>query len=150
MKPRVAETDWARDRPALAAIRRAVFIDEQRVPEALEWDEFDTVSRHFLAWVDGDPVGCARLLPDGHLGRMAVLPGWRGRGVGRALLEAALAAARRAGYATVTLSAQTHAAGFYARAGFVAEGEIYEEAGIPHLVMTLALAATARSGGRAD
>ena len=139
MNLRVAAADWARDRAALAAIRRAVFIAEQGVPEALEWDGFDAVSRHFLATVDGAPVGCARLLPDGHLGRMAVLPAWRGRGIGRALLDAALAAARGAGMERVALSAQTHAAGFYARAGFVAEGAVYEEAGIPHVAMVRAL-----------
>ena len=135
----IRETGWAQDQRALAAIRRAVFIEEQGVPEALEWDEADALSAHFLACCDGVPVGCARLLPDGHLGRMAVLPAFRGRGVGRALLAAALASARRRGFAEVVLSAQTHAAGFYARAGFVTEGAAYEEAGIPHVAMTLAL-----------
>ncbi len=133
--------DWAQERARLSAVRRAVFIDEQGVPEALEWDADDPGSLHLLA-VDGagQPIGCARLLPDGHVGRMAVLAGWRGCGVGRALLAAALQAARARGLATVRLSAQTHAAGFYARAGFVAEGEEYEEAGIPHVAMQKSLA----------
>jgi len=130
------ETDWAHDARRLSAIRRAVFIDEQGVPEVLEWDAHDMHSLHLLA-IAGDavPIGCARLLPDGHIGRMAVLPAWRGRGVGQALLAAALRAAQERGYRTVRLSAQTHAAGFYARAGFVAVGEEYEEAGIPHVSM---------------
>lgn len=130
------ETDWAHDAQRLSAIRRAVFIDEQGVPEALEWDAHDMHSLHLLAIAaDAAPIGCARLLPGGHIGRMAVLPAWRGRGVGQALLAAALRAAQARGYRTVRLSAQTHAAGFYARAGFVVEGEEYEEAGIRHVSM---------------
>lgn len=130
------ETDWTRDAPRLAVVRRTVFIEEQGVPEALEWDEHDATSVHFLALAhDGTPIGCARLLPDGHIGRMAVLPAWRGRRVGQALLEAALHAGQTHGHATLRLSAQIHAAAFYARAGFVAEGPTYEEAGIPHVAM---------------
>ena len=132
----IAETDWVHDAPRLAAVRRTVFIDEQGVPEAMEWDEHDAAARHFLAVADdGTPIGCARLLPGGHLGRMAVLPAWRGHGIGRALLAAIEAAARMRGYALLRLSAQTHAAGFYARAGFGAVGAEYAEAGIPHVAM---------------
>lgn len=128
--------DWARDRAALAHVRRTVFIDEQGVPEDLEWDADDAGAVHFLAVLDnGTPVGCARLLTDGHVGRMAVLPGWRRRGIGQALLNAALAEARARGHRRVELSAQTHAAALYARAGFAIVGEPYEEAGIPHVAM---------------
>jgi len=136
----IVETGWAHDAPRLAAVRRAVFIDEQGVPEAMEWDEHDAASIHWLATADdGTPIGCARLLPDGHIGRMAVLPAWRGRGVGQALLAAVLNAAKARGYTTLRLSAQTHAAAFYARAGFVAVGDEYVEAGIPHVAMQMAL-----------
>jgi predicted GNAT family N-acyltransferase len=132
----VAETDWARDAARLGMVRRAVFIDEQGVPEALEWDAHDAAALHLLATsADGSPVGCARLLPDGHIGRMAVLPAWRGHGIGRSLLAATLDAARARGHAGVALSAQTHAAAFYARAGFITVGAEYEEAGIPHVAM---------------
>ena len=132
----ILETGWAHDAGRLSAIRRAVFIDEQGVPEALEWDADDADAKHLLVVLaDGTPIGCARLLPDGHIGRMAVLPAWRGRGVGRALLAAAICLARAQGHATIRLSAQTHAAKFYADAGFVAEGDPYEEAGIPHIAM---------------
>jgi len=132
----ILETGWTHDAGRLSAIRRAVFIDEQGVPEALEWDADDADAKHLLAVLaDGTPIGCARLLPDGHIGRMAVLPAWRGRGVGRALLAAAIRLARAQGHATIRLSAQTHAAKFYADAGFVAEGYPYEEAGIPHIAM---------------
>lgn len=132
----IETTDWLRDRERLSAVRRAVFIDEQKVPEGLEWDTDDSVAVHILATMpDGRAIGCARLLPDGHIGRMAVLPAWRGRGVGRALLCAALSAARAHGFKGVRLSAQTHAAGFYAQAGFSVEGPEYAEAGIPHVAM---------------
>lgn len=132
----VRRADWARDHAALAQVRRTVFIDEQGVPEALEWDADDAVSVHFLATLaDGTAVGCARLLPDGHAGRMAVLPAWRGRGVGKALLAAVIDEARARGHRALALSAQVHAAGFYARAGFTAVGEPYDEAGIPHVAM---------------
>ena len=128
--------DWTRDRAALAQIRRTVFIDEQGVPEALEWDAGDAGAVHFLAVLgDGTPVGCARLLSNGHVGRMAVLPAWRGCGIGRALLDAALVEARARGQHRVELSAQRHAAGLYARAGFIAVSEPYLEAGIPHVAM---------------
>lgn len=133
---KVIVADWAQHRDALGGVRRAVFIDEQGVPEAMEWDRDDAVSTHWLA-VDarGKPVGCARLLPDGHVGRMAVLPGWRRRGVGAALLAAVIGAARARGDAWLRLSAQTHAVGFYTRAGFARFGREYEEAGIPHVEM---------------
>lgn len=133
---RILFTDWARGRDRLSPIRRAVFIDEQQVPEELEWDADDAGALHALA-IDGQdrPIGCARLLPDGHIGRMAVLPAWRGRGVGRALLDAVMGEAVARGYAMLKLSAQTHAADFYARCGFETVGEVYEEAGIPHVAM---------------
>ena len=136
----LVETDWTRDARRLGAVRRRVFVDEQGVPERLEWDAHDAVATHWLALADGVPVGCARLLPDGQIGRMAVLPAWRGRGIGRALLGAALAAAQARGHQTVRLSAQLHAAAFYARAGFVVSGDVYEEAGIPHVAMLKTLA----------
>lgn len=132
----IYETDWAHDAADLSAVRRVVFIDEQNVPESLEWDEHDATSAHLLVRAgDGAPIGCARLLPDGHIGRMAVLPAWRGHGVGRALLEAALEMAQAHGHRLAKLSAQTHAAGFYVAAGFVVEGAEYEETGIPHVAM---------------
>jgi predicted GNAT family N-acyltransferase len=133
-------TDWAHEQARLSQLRRTVFIDEQGVPEALEWDADDAGSLHFLV-VDraGQAIACARLLPDGHIGRMAVLPAWRRRGVGRALLAAVVDAAQSRGHDTLRLSAQTHAAAFYARAGFRAVGDEYQEAGIPHVAMERSL-----------
>jgi len=120
-------------------IRFTVFVDEQKVPVELELDEFDPLSCHALALAGDEAIGTGRLLPDGHIGRMAVLAGWRGRGVGALLLQALIDEAQQRGMARVVLNAQTHALGFYARFGFVPEGEEYEEAGLPHRTMSLSL-----------
>ena len=131
------EVDWTVDRDALRAVRWKVFVEEQRVPEDEEWDDYDPVSRHVIAAAaDGAPVGTGRLLPDGHVGRMAVLKEWRGRGVGGAVLGHLLKLAHETRHAVVRLHAQTHALGFYEKHGFVAEGEEFMEAGIPHLRMS--------------
>lgn len=136
----VRDADWDRDRLALKHVRRVVFMAEQGVPEELEWDEWDATSRHFLAEdAQGHPLGTARLLPDGHIGRMAVLQFWRRRGVGTALMRHVLAAAREAGFATVELAAQSHALQFYERFGFAALGDEFMDAGIPHRSMRLEL-----------
>jgi len=135
----VARVQWPAAGAQLEAIRRTVFVTEQKVPEALEWDGLDPACVHVLATVaSGMPIGTGRLLPDGHIGRMAVLKDWRGRGVGAALLLALVNAAREAGHARARLNAQVHALGFYARYGFVAEGPVFDEAGIPHRAMVLA------------
>ena len=190
----VIPASWPEEAEAIAAIRRRVFIEEQGVPEALEWEARDGDCDWFVArslsdlsdrsepggrartvWHDfeahsgtmqreigpkwtalptgavdqsqvrqaprvGDAVvGIARLTPDAQVGRMAVLPDWRGRGIGTALLRAVLQCAREKGLAVVTLHAQTHAVPFYARQGFRAEGAVFMEAGIPHRRMTLVI-----------
>lgn len=132
--------DWAEAIDGLRAVRRAVFIEEQAIPEDLEWDEFDAVYRHAIAEdASGRAIGCGRLLPDGHIGRMAVLRDWRGRGVGAALLVHLMDLARSRGHARAILEAQTVAMPFYTRHGFAAEGDEYLEAGIPHRTMTRTL-----------
>lgn len=130
--------DWHARRSELQAIRRVVFVDEQGVPEELEWDEMDARCHHVLAFSpNGIAIGTGRLLPDGHIGRMAVLKPWRGRGVGSAILGALMKRARKEGFEAVRLHAQTHAVGFYAKHGFAVVGDEFMEAGIPHRVMTL-------------
>ena len=114
----VRVADWQKDNADLRRIREAVFIAEQSVPPELEWDDEDAQAIHFLALDDDYAIGTARLLPDGHIGRMAVLPHARTRGVGGALLRALLDEARCAGHTAVELSAQTHARAFYERHGF--------------------------------
>lgn len=122
-------------------IREAVFIIEQHVPAELERDDFDAVCLHAVAYRDNTPVGTGRLLPDGHIGRMAVSQSVRGQGVGGALLTTLIDAAKVRADAAVVLNAQTHAAPFYQRYGFVAEGDEFMEAGIPHRAMRLVFAA---------
>jgi predicted GNAT family N-acyltransferase len=136
----VEQVDWFAGRESLRAVRWKVFVEEQHVPEELEWDDEDERSHHVIAVAaDGMPIGTGRLLRDGHIGRMAVLKEWRGKGVGSALLQCLLSLARAKGNGVVKLHAQTHAAGFYAKHGFVPEGGEFMEAGIPHVVMTRAI-----------
>ena len=136
----VAVADWGADGDAIRAVREAVFIREQGVPAEMEWDEDDPVSTHLLARSDtGEPIGTARLLPDGHVGRMAVVQAWRGRGVGAALLNRVLAIAGERGWKELRLHAQVHAIPFYRRFGFVATGPEFMEAGIAHRAMSLCL-----------
>lgn len=133
-------TDWTQDGAALREVRSTVFVIEQAIPESLEWDAADAVSAHALAVAaDGTFVGCGRLLPDGHIGRMAVLRAWRGRGVGAALLATLVDLARMRGHAAALLHAQTHALDFYAKQGFVPTGKVFVEAGLPHQTMRLVL-----------
>ena len=127
--------DWTRAQAEAKPIRFEVFVDEQRVPAEIELDEHDAHCVHAIAYDDGRAVGTGRLLPDGHIGRMAVLKAVRGKGIGKALLRALIEAARRRGDREVMLSAQVHAVGFYLAEGFEPEGAVYEEAGIPHQAM---------------
>lgn len=129
---------WSDDLIALQELRRNVFIIEQKVPEELEWDDVDAVSAHALALgPEQQPIGTGRLLPNGHIGRMAVIRDWRRQGVGSAILELLMAHARQQGYGALHLHAQTHALAFYAKHGFTVHGDVFAEAGIPHQRMSL-------------
>jgi predicted GNAT family N-acyltransferase len=131
---------WRDALPLARPVREQVFIEEQNVPRELEWDEWDETSDHAVACdAAGNPVGTARLLLDGRIGRMAVLKERRGGGVGGALLLALLERARERSMRHARLHAQTHAAGFYRRYGFIERGGEFLEAGIPHVEMTLDL-----------
>ncbi|MAS25593.1 MAG: hypothetical protein CMI03_05290 [Oceanospirillaceae bacterium] len=141
-------TDWRSHREALEAIRRRVFIDEQKVPEDLEWDAEDINAVHFIAHYNGHPLGCARLLPNGQVGRMAVIPEVRYKGVGSALLKAAEDHYRKESHGSLLkANAQTHAWQFYHRHGFIPEPAFNMDAGIPHVRMIKHLA---RSGSLSD
>jgi predicted GNAT family N-acyltransferase len=125
--------------PECCMIRQRVFIEEQQVPEALEWDDADETAIHLLATISGQSVACARVLPDGHIGRMAVLPEWRGQGLGEALLLQAIQVCNQLEVTHAYLSAQTHAIGFYQQAGFEVCSEPYLDANILHVDMQLEL-----------
>jgi predicted GNAT family N-acyltransferase len=136
------------------AIRRRVFVDEQGIAEALEFDGLDEAARHLLAMVDGEAAGTLRirLLECGRIAkieRVAVLAEQRRHRVGRALMGAALDLARAQGAGEAKVHAQTAVQRFYASLGFVAFGAAFEEDGIPHIAMRLPLTATtavARAG----
>jgi predicted GNAT family N-acyltransferase len=133
---------WAQDRAALQAVRRSVFVEEQGIPESDEWDDIDPVARHALAVArNRDAVGTGRLEPTGKIGRVAVLPQYRGTGVGTLIMRHLVNHASELGYTRVYLHAQTAAEGFYGRLGFRAEGPVFDECGIPHVRMTLGITA---------
>lgn len=124
------------------SLRRAVFIDEQGVTEAEEWDGRDAEAQHLLGWIDGRPVATARIFRDGDtgkIGRVCVLADARGTGMGAAIMQGAVAALRADGARFAKLSAQTHALRFYEKLGFAAYGPEYPDAGIPHRDMVLEL-----------
>ena len=128
--------DWTALSADARIIRFEVFVEEQKVPAELEMDHMDAVCLHAVAYdAAGTPVGTGRLLPDGHIGRMAVRKAGRGSGVGSALLQGLMAQARARGDKQVVLSSQSHAAPFYERHGFTIEGDEFFEAGIPHINM---------------
>jgi predicted GNAT family N-acyltransferase len=131
---------WAFDEPKLRMLRHTVFVLEQGVPERIEWDGIDKDCSHAIAEDSaGNVIGCGRLLPDGHIGRLSVLPDWRGRGVGTALLGRLIALATERGHGRVMANAQEHACSFYERNGFISVGDAFSEAGIVHRAMERAL-----------
>jgi predicted GNAT family N-acyltransferase len=145
---RLARTDAERD--AVFAVRREVFVDEQSVPEELEYDELDLAAEHFLVLLDGVPAGAGRLViidsaPEpglGHgptaigvLGRLAVGKAARGTGLGKLLVHAIEQRAAECGVSAIELHAQTHARGFYQQLGYAAYGDLFSEAGIEHISM---------------
>ena len=127
----VTTADW-RTGKALRDIRQRVFIDEQQVPEDLEWDALDETATHFLLYRAEQPVGTGRLLADGHIGRIAILPEHRGAGLGDQLMRAIIEHAQAQGMDELLLSAQTHAIAFYQRLGFSVCSDVYLDAGIDH------------------
>ena len=132
-------TTWGTDRPALQKIRREVFIEEQAVPESEEWDGEDPVSVHALATLNREPVGTGRLNPGGKIGRIAVIAGLRSRGIGTMVLRLLLHEAYHRGIREPYLHAQLQAVPFYEKLGFRIVGEVFDEAGIPHVRMKHAM-----------
>lgn len=129
----ISRADWLRNQTDIMLIRETVFMQEQHVSADLEWDGLDDRAIHLLARDNlGKAIGTARLLPDGHIGRLAVLKPWRGQGVGNALLQTLLDVARKNKLNKVDLNAQVHALGFYEQLGFSANGSAFLDADILH------------------
>lgn len=145
MTLQILATDWDTHAAELMAVREQVFIHEQGVPRELEHDAYDLAALHLVAQIDQSiPVGTARLLEDGHIGRMAVIRAWRGQGIGSALLRELITIAAERGQSQPFLHAQCTAIPFYERLGFRAEGAVFMDAGIAHRLMRYT--APARSG----
>jgi predicted GNAT family N-acyltransferase len=130
---------WASHQPQLRAVRTPVFVEEQLVTPAFEWDEIDATAVHLLALHEDQAVGCLRIIDYHKIGRMAVLKDWRNKGLGRALLKQAVNICQAHGSKSVHLSAQTHAIGFYEKCGFAVTSAVYQDLHIPHVDMQLDL-----------
>jgi len=131
---------WHDGEPLLRAIREKVFMQEQGVAAELEWDGLDDVCHHALALSPGgDAIGCGRITPQGHIGRVAVLPEWRRKKVGSTILELLLDYACAQHYDYVELNAQVQAVPMYQNYGFEVVGDVFMDAGIQHRKMILHL-----------
>ncbi len=133
---KICITNWDSNNDSLVRIRRQVFIEEQNVPEDMEWDEHDSSSTHFLATLDNKFIATARLKTDGQIGRMAVLAEYRNKGIGSKLLKFVLLTAKQQKQKNVYLHAQVSAIPFYKKHGFTACGDVFYEANIPHREMS--------------
>jgi predicted GNAT family N-acyltransferase len=132
----VSIVSWSDKQAEITFVRRAVFVEEQNVPESIELDDRDPYCHHVLACDGaGAPVGTARLDTNGKIGRMAVLREYRGVGVGREMLRVIMDCGRANGITDFHLSAQISAVGFYQKMGFKLSGGEFEEAGITHINM---------------
>lgn len=136
----IKRVSWQEAESELRVLREFVFIGEQNVPPELEWDGKDEDCVHILVQDEkGRGIGTARMTTEGHIGRMAVLRAWRNRGVGSGMLTALVTIARARQLERIQLDAQTHAIDFYLRYDFIAQGETFMDAGIPHQHMTRSL-----------
>jgi len=137
---RIVLGDWTTLQKDAQAVRYSVFVIEQHIPVELEWDVMDAQCLHAVAYDEqNQAIGTGRLLPDGHIGRMAVLESARNSGVGAQILRVLMEQARLRGHTGVQLNAQQTAEKFYLKEGFSRDGEVFMEAGIPHVAMSHSL-----------
>jgi predicted GNAT family N-acyltransferase len=138
----ISITNWKEAQSLLKPLRYEVFVIEQKVPEEMEWDEFDELAWHAIATADNQTVGTGRLIITDQIakiGRMAVQSSRRNQGIGKSILNALIETAKKKGAQECILHAQTHAIAFYAKEDFEPHGPIFDEAGIPHVEMRLIL-----------
>lgn len=125
--------NWLHLQDSCRPLRDIIFIQEQNVPPELEWDGLDKNSIHAVAYDHGNhAIATGRLLPDGHIGRMAVLSAWRNKGVGSTILELLIRHSLEQLEQRPWLDAQIQAVDFYLQHGFRVHGEVFMDAGIPH------------------
>ena len=120
-------------------IRTQVFICEQGITEADEWDDQDVISQHFVIYDQDQPIATARLLENNSVGRVAVLKAYRGQGLGQMIMLEIISYAQKQDLSILTLSSQVHAISFYEKLGFTVQGNSYDECGISHIEMTMNL-----------
>ena len=135
-------TSWAEAQNLVKSLRYQVFVIEQKVPEDMEWDEFDQIAWHVIVTADNQTIGTGRLIINDRvakIGRMAVQSSRRNQGIGKSILKSLIQTAKEKGAQECILHAQTHAIAFYAKEDFEPHGPIFDEAGIPHVEMRLIL-----------
>jgi len=130
---------WSQLQHDAKLIRSMVFIEEQHISEADEWDEQDAISLHFVVYAQDQPIATARLLENNSIGRVAVLQQYRGEGIGKLLMQQIIQVAKQQNRAFLQLSAQVYAIRFYENLGFQVQGEEYLDCEIPHIDMWLSL-----------
>lgn len=135
----VKQGNWDQLQQDAKLIRTLVFIQEQDIAEADEWDDQDAISQHFVIYDQDQPIATARLLKNNSVGRVAVLKAYRGQGLGQKIMLDIIAFAKQQGRASLLLSSQVHAMSFYQQLGFVVQGDEYDECGIPHIEMMINL-----------
>lgn len=131
------QLDWAEAQSLAKPIRTSVFIDEQHVPEAEEWDDDDATALHIIVIKNSEAIATARLTQQGKIGRMAVLKDHRKQGIGSMMLTELIKVAKQRELKEIKLWSQTHAQDFYKKHGFIAQGDEFLDAGIPHIEMRL-------------
>ena len=133
----VIQTSWQLNEELIKSVRTPVFVQEQQVPYEIDFDSNDAMAVHWLALNENDvPVGTARLLEDGHFGRMAVIKVYRNQGIGRSILQTAMDYANSVGMKSMHLNSQLQAKSFYEALGFKEYGDVFLEASIEHISMS--------------
>ena len=133
----VVQTNWHLDEGVIKSVRVPVFVQEQQVPYEIDFDSNDANAVHWLAFNDNNiPVGTARLLKDGHFGRMAVIKMYRNQGIGRSIIQTAMDYASSVGMESIYLNSQLQAKTFYEGLGFKEYGDVFLEANIEHVSMS--------------
>ena len=133
----VIQTNWQLDEELIKSVRTPVFVQEQQVPYEIDFDSNDAMAVHWLALNENDvPVGTARLLEDGHFGRMAVIKMYRNQGIGRSIIQTAMDYASSVGMESIYLNSQLQAKSFYEALGFTEYGDVFLEASIEHISMS--------------
>ena len=133
----VKSVSFANDEASIRFIRNSVFSGDQGIDPGLDFDGNDPEAIHVIAFADDNAVGTGRMLDDGHIGRVAVLAQYRGRGIGSEIVKCLMDEAARGGYPRVYLGSQKHACEFYTKLGFTAYGDVYIEVDIEHILMEI-------------